>query len=108
MSVGLFESGSLEKKIELYYFSDDLSRSWIGRSERRFENRIDTGGCERVVLLDLFSAIRVDIYKPSIISQTTMLVKVAEEYCEKVKWASSFEKGAESGGFRASNSITVY
>lgn len=59
---------------ELDCFRDKRCRNLTGRSERTSGSDVNLGGGDRVVSLDLFSAVEVDIYSCSFISQSNVLL----------------------------------
>lgn len=79
-------------------FSENLRQKCTGHSERNSESRIVIGGGECVVLLDPASPLRVDIYRRSYASQSTVLGELVEARFESAENAAGFEKEATNAG----------
>lgn len=77
---------------ELDFSSKDLRWYCSGRCERGSGSGINSAGGEHVIPRDSLSLIAVYVYKPSVASQSTVIVNLADMNFEIAEQAASLKK----------------
>lgn len=91
---GTLPKRRLRKISERNYFIEGLPQNWTRRPLESFGTDMDSGGEVRMAPLDVSSLVGASIYRRSFMSQSAVLVGLAEAHFKSAEWAVSFDKGA--------------